>query len=115
MLALATLTRPGPFAPRTPELGEFWGIKDGDTLVAMAGERMRQPGFTELSGVCTHPDARGQGLARLLSSWVVHRIASRGETPYLHAYASNTQAIDLYRSLGFIVARTMHVAQLARG
>jgi len=115
MLALATLTKPGPFASRTPELGEFWGIKDGDTLVAMAGERMKHAGFTEVSGVCTHPDARGRGFARLLSAWVAARIAARGETAYLHAYASNTAAISLYRELGFVHARDMYVASLARG
>jgi predicted GNAT family acetyltransferase len=67
MLELATLTKPGPFGPRTPALGEFFGVKEGGNLVAMAGERMKQPGFTEVSGVCTHPDARGRGLARTLS------------------------------------------------
>src|SRR5204862_4922039 len=97
MLALATLTRPGPFAARTASLGEFWGIRDGGRLVAMAGERMRQRGFTEVSGVCTHPDARGRGLARTLSAFMTARIRARGETPYLHAYASNTAAIALYQ------------------
>lgn len=115
MLALATLTKPGPFAARTARLGEFWGIKDGGVLVAMAGERLKQDGFTEVSGVCTHPDARGRGLARVLSAFVASRIAARGETAYLHAYASNVVAIDLYRSLGFAVCRHMHVATLMRG
>jgi predicted GNAT family acetyltransferase len=114
MLALATLTKPGPFAAKTPSLGEFWGVKDSGVLVAMAGERMKHPGFTEVSGVCTHPDARGRGLARLLSAWVTARIAARGDTPYLHAYASNTAAIELYRSLGFAVHRDMHVAAIVR-
>ncbi len=114
MLALATLTKPGPFASRTPELGEFWGVKWDGRLVAMAGERMRQPGFTEVSGVCTHPDARGRGLARLLSMTVAAQIAARGETPYLHAYANNDAAIQLYESIGFRLRRHMHVAMLER-
>jgi predicted GNAT family acetyltransferase len=114
MLALATLTKPGPFASRTPTLGEFWGIKDHGVLVAMAGERMHHTGLVELSGVCTHPDARGRGLARVLSAHVCARIAARGETPYLHAYASNTAAIELYRSLGFTLRSAMHVAAIAR-
>lgn len=114
MLALATLTKPGPFTARTPELGEFWGIFEGDELVAMAGERMKHPGLTEVSGVCTHPVGRGRGFARTLSAWVAARIAARGETAYLHAYAANSAAIELYRSLGFVVACEMHVAALAR-
>lgn len=114
MLELATLTRPGPFAARTGCLGEFWGVRDRGVLVAMAGERMRQPGFTEVSGVCTHPDARGRGLARALSAAVAARILARGETPYLRAYETNTGAIELYRSLGFRLRRSMHVAVVAR-
>jgi predicted GNAT family acetyltransferase len=114
MLALATLTRPGPFAARTPFVGPFFGIKDGDALIAMAGERMRHVGVAEVSGVCTHPDARGRGLARILSAHVARQIVERGETPYLHAYASNTAAIRLYESLGFRVSRDMHVAVVAR-
>ncbi|HEX5061779.1 MAG TPA: GNAT family N-acetyltransferase, partial [Kofleriaceae bacterium] len=114
MHALATLTKPGPFAARTPLLGEFWGVKERGVLVAMAGERMKHAGFTEVSGVCTHPDVRGRGLARELSALVATRIIERGETPYLHAYASNAPAIQLYESLGFKLRCAMHVAVIAR-
>jgi predicted GNAT family acetyltransferase len=113
MVALATLTKPGPFAARTPSLGTFWGVKDEGRLVAMAGERMQHEGFTEVSGVCVHPDARGRGLARMLSALVASRIVERGETPYLHAYATNTAAIRLYESLGFQLRTKMHVASIA--
>ncbi|MBI3297380.1 MAG: GNAT family N-acetyltransferase [Elusimicrobia bacterium] len=114
MVALAGLTKPGPFEPGTPRLGDFWGIRENGVLLAMAGERMKQPGYAEVSGVCTHPDARGRGFARALSAAVAERILDRGETPYLHAYASNTAAIRLYESLGFRLRRPMHVAVLAR-
>lgn len=114
MLALATLTIPGPFSARSPELGEFYGVKDGGALLAMAGERMKHPGYSEISGVCTHPDARGRGLARSLSAHVARRILARGETPYLHAYASNTAAIQLYTALGFRLRAEMHVVAIAR-
>src|SRR5436190_18831449 len=93
MLALATLTRPGPFFERTHQLGDFIGVRDGGRLVAMAGERMKPDGFTEVSGVCTHPDFRGRGYAAALMRIVASRIRERGETPFLHAYASNTGAI----------------------
>jgi ribosomal protein S18 acetylase RimI-like enzyme len=114
MLELATLTKPGPFAARTHALGEFFGVLEGGVLIAMAGERMKHAGFTEVSGVCTHPDARGRGLARSLSAHVARRILARGETPYLHAYATNTPAIRLYETLGFRLRREMHVAMVAR-
>ncbi len=101
MLALATLTRPGPFRTATHTLGRFVGIRDGGALVAMAGERMQMDGFVEISAVCTHPDYRGRGYGAALMRVVGERIISEGDTPFLHAYANNTGAIALYRKLGF--------------
>ncbi len=112
MLALATLTEPGPFLPRTHAMGRFLGIRRGGRLVAMAGERMRFPGFTEVSGVCTHPDFRGKGLARRLSAAVTAAIQARGEIAFLHAWASNTPAIALYGTLGFDLRAEVNVAVL---
>jgi ribosomal protein S18 acetylase RimI-like enzyme len=105
MLALATLTRPGPFRARTHSLGRFVGIRDGGRLVAMAGERMRLDGFTEISAVCTHPDYRGRGYGEALMRVAGARILAEGDTPFLHSYAANTGAIALYQRLGFDVRR----------
>lgn len=113
MLALAKLTEPGPFGPRTHELGGFLGVKVGGRLVAMAGERMKPEGFTEVSGVCTHPDHRGRGYAAMLSTAVAERILARGETPFLHAFASNDAAIALYERLGFRLRTPVDVLALA--
>lgn len=101
MLALATLTKPGPFFARTHQLGSFIGVRVDGQLVAMAGERMRPDGFTEASGVCVHPDHRGQGYAARLLREVTARILARGEKVFLHSYADNATAIGLYESLGF--------------
>jgi ribosomal protein S18 acetylase RimI-like enzyme len=101
MIALATLTKPGPFRAATHTLGRFVGIRDSGRLVAMAGERMQLPGFVEISAVCTHPDYRGRGYGAALMRAVGDRILAEGDTPFLHAYASNTGAIALYEHLGF--------------
>jgi len=114
MLALALLTKPGPFTLEALSLGDFWGISIDGRLAAMAGERMKQPGYSELSGVCTHPDFRGAGLARLLSVFVAGRIAARGEIAYLHAYDSNAAAIRLYESIGFRLRSMMNMAMVQR-
>jgi ribosomal protein S18 acetylase RimI-like enzyme len=103
MLALATLTVPGPFFEKTHRLGDFIGIRHDGRLVAMAGERMKPDGFTEVSGVCTHPDFRGRGYAGALMRVVTGRILERGEQAFLHAYASHTATIALYETLGFRV------------
>ena len=107
MLALATLTRPGPYFRRTHTLGAFVGAKEDGRLVAMAGERMRPHGFTEVSGVCTHPDQRGRGYGSALLALVASRICDRGEVPFLHAYADNRGAIALYEHLGFAFRREL--------
>ncbi|WP_052865296.1 GNAT family N-acetyltransferase [Streptomyces niger] len=101
MLDLIERTRPGPFWPRTHELGTYLGIRDNGALVAMAGERLRPPGWTEISAVCTAPEARGRGHAARLISALVARILARDERPFLHATETNTGAIALYERLGF--------------
>jgi ribosomal protein S18 acetylase RimI-like enzyme len=106
MLDLVARTDPGPLRPRTVELGTYLGIRRDGRLVAMAGTRMRAPGWTEVSAVCTDPAYRGQGLAGRLVRAVVAGVRERGETPFLHALASNTAAISLYRTLGFALRRT---------
>ena len=114
MLALATLTEPGPFLAETHKMGRFWGIVRDGRLAAMAGERFQLPGFTELSGVCTHPDFEGEGLGKRLSAHVAHDVQARGETPFLHAWSSNTRAIGLYERLGFKTRAAVQAVALRR-
>jgi len=114
MLALATLTKPGPFFARTHRLGRFVGAKVDGRLVAMAGERLQPMGFTEVSGVCTHPDHRGRGYAAALMAHVAERILARGETPFLHSYSDNDGAIALYERMGFRLRRQVSYTLLAR-
>jgi predicted GNAT family acetyltransferase len=110
MLALVELTRPGPFCIRTVELGNYHGVFHGRTLVAMAGERLRLPGYTEISAVCTHPDFRGRGLAAGLSALVARGILGRGDKPFLHHAAENEPARRIYESLGFEFRREVGFA-----
>ncbi len=100
MTALVQATEPGPWFERTSELGRFLGFEDDGRLVAMAGERMRVPGHTEISAVCCRPDWRGRGLAAGLMRLVSQAIVARGEVPFLHVIAENDSAIALYDKLG---------------
>ena len=123
MVALAELTRPGPFLMRTCELAQFWGLREGKDnvgrkrgrLLAMAGERLKLPGMSEISGVCTHPDARGRGYARMLSAHVGSEIVRRGEVPFLSTYAWNAPAIRLYEQLGFVLRGEIGALLVGRG
>ncbi|HTZ98107.1 MAG TPA: GNAT family N-acetyltransferase [Terriglobales bacterium] len=114
MLALTKLTKPGPFATRTREMGDYFGIRVNSQLVAMAGERLRIPGYTEVSAVCTHPDHLGHGYATGLVSLVMQRILDRGERPFLHVRGDNERAIALYERLGFHRCPPLHYAILEK-
>jgi ribosomal protein S18 acetylase RimI-like enzyme len=105
MLDLVARARPGPFLARTIEHGTYLGIRRGGELIAMAGERIRAPGWSEISAVCTDERFRGQGLGTRLVHAVTAGITGRGEAALLHASAANVGAIRLYEALGFRLRR----------
>jgi ribosomal protein S18 acetylase RimI-like enzyme len=112
MLELVERTKPGPFFPRTIELGNYFGIRREGVLIAMAGERLHPPGWTEISAVCTDSEYRGQGLGSRLMKAVGAGITARGERVFLHAAFDNTNAIRLYEELGFSLRRRVAVEML---
>ena len=114
MVDLAVLTKPGPFGRRTHELGTYLGIRCDGKLVAMAGERLKVPGHTEVSAVCTHPEHIGKGYAQVLMTELMRRIRSRGETPFLHVRQDNVRAVQIYERLGFRVRTLLHYVVLQR-
>ena len=113
MAALAYATEPGPWGSATHRYGDYYGIRIGGKLAAMAGERMKLPGLAELSGVSTWPEFRGRGLATVLVRRVVRGFVERGDTPFLHCYAANAGAIALYESLGFRIRARLTFTILA--
>ena len=114
MVELATLTKPGPFGTRTHELGVYLGIRNQGKLVAMAGERLKVPGYTEVSAVCTHPEHTGKGYARILILEIMRGIRQRGEVPFLHVREDNTRAVRLYEALGYQTRKIVHYAVLRK-
>ncbi|MGH3622367.1 MAG: GNAT family N-acetyltransferase [Sciscionella sp.] len=109
MVALAKLTEPGPFGTRTCELGCYLGVRENGQLAAMAGERLKLPGYTEISAVCTHPEHTGHGYATRLVAEIAEGIRARGERPFLHVREDNTRAADIYRRLGFAQRFVFHL------
>lgn len=110
MIELTALTRPGPFSQRTIEFGNYTGIFENDRLVAMAGERLKVPGYTEVSAICTHPDATGKGYGAALLSAACSRIRQNGQTPFLHVRNDNARAIKMYEKAGFSIRCEMDFA-----
>jgi ribosomal protein S18 acetylase RimI-like enzyme len=107
MVDLVALTEPGPFRPRTHELGGYVGVFHDHALVAMAGRRMHPPGYVEVSAVCTHPDARRRGYASVVSALVAAAILDDGAIPFLHVAVTNTSAFAVYEQLGFTTRRVV--------
>lgn len=101
MLDLISRTEPGPFLPRTVELGGYLGFRIDGALVAMAGRRLNPPGWVEISAVCTDPAYRGRGLGGRLVNAVAAGIRADGAEPFLHVSEANENAIRLYEKLGF--------------
>ncbi|MDP3675942.1 MAG: GNAT family N-acetyltransferase [Novosphingobium sp.] len=114
MAALALATEPGPWAQYTHRYGNFFGIRVDGRLASMAGERMRPDGYAEVSGVCTWPEFRGQGMAAALIRRVMRGFVARGDVPFLHSYSHNAGAIRIYEALGFRARRTMALTVLVR-
>jgi ribosomal protein S18 acetylase RimI-like enzyme len=114
MVELATLTKPGPFGTRTHELGTYVGIRLQGKLVAMSGERLKVPGYTEVSAVCTHPEHTGKGYAGMLMKEVMRQIRERGEVPFLHVRQDNLRAIDLYKRLSIAERTVLYLAVIRK-
>jgi len=115
MVALAELTHPGPFRPRTYTLGTYLGIRVAGVLAAMGGQRMHVPGYREVSAICTHPEFRGRGYARTIVARLVAAILEEGLTPFLHVQEENASAQALYRTLGFTERARLPLLVVNRG
>lgn len=115
MVALTDLAYPGFFRARTVAMGRYFGVRDGTgRLVAMGGERLRFPGAAEISGVCTHPDARGRGYAAGLIGHLARLHRRERVVSWLHVSAANTGAIALYKRLGFLRERELAIHRMRR-
>ena len=114
MLELVLLVQPGYYCADTPKMGDYFGIKVNNQLVAMAGERFRITGYSEISAVVTHPDFVGRGFARQLVGNLTNKIIAEKNLPFLHLVATNQRAMDIYISLGYTKRRLMNFTEITR-
>jgi N-acetylglutamate synthase-like GNAT family acetyltransferase len=101
MFDLINNIQPGYYNINTRQLGNYYGICHQKKLIAMAGERIQFPGFSELSAICTDPSYTGRGYAQHLITHICHKQAASNITPFLHVALSNQRAINLYERMGF--------------
>jgi ribosomal protein S18 acetylase RimI-like enzyme len=113
MLELTAATEPGPFLPQTIQMGSYFGIRTSDgRLVAMAGQRLQSTAFAEISAVCTHPEFRGRGYARALTTFLAAQIQAAGKTPFLHVKSENGAKV-VYEKIGFRLRAAIHLTVLS--
>lgn len=115
MFDLINKVQPGYYEPDTHQLGNYYGIRQEGQLVAIAGERIRLDGLTEVSAVCTDPDHTGRGYAQLLTKQVCRHNLEQGITPFLHTLTTNERAIRMYEYLGFRQRRIISFWKLRKG
>jgi len=65
--------------------------------------------------VCVDPACRGRGYAGALVARLARDILDRGAVPFLHVVKENVNAIALYRRLGFVTRRELHLAIFKNG
>jgi len=138
MVALTDVAFPGFFRSRTYEMGTYYGVRMDTAemdmaqasrrpaavsgppaaakppLMAMAGERLCLDGYSEISGVCTHPQHRGKGLAASLIARVARDHREQGVVSFLHVTTTNTNAINLYLRLGFVETGRITLTRISR-
>jgi GNAT superfamily N-acetyltransferase len=114
MLNLINKVQPGYYEPATYRLGNYYGIRRHDKLVAIAGERMRMEGLTEISAICTDPAYTGRQYAQHLTAHLCNSNLDKGITPFLHVLQTNERAIRLYEYLGFTRRRMISFWKLKR-
>jgi ribosomal protein S18 acetylase RimI-like enzyme len=114
VLDLTARVYPHYFRPRTTDLGRYFGIYDGTKLAAMAGERMRFDGHTELSAICTDPAYLGRGYAQRLVAMLSNDIFDSGRVPFLHVSHENERAKRLYEHMGFRFRADIPLTAVAR-
>lgn len=86
--------------------------RDADQAVLACGQFAAEADIVGLYDVFTHPDHRGQGLARLLCKRLLSISASQGaKTAYLQAEADNAAARHIYQGLGFSDRYAYHYRQ----
>jgi GNAT superfamily N-acetyltransferase len=114
MVDLTTVAFPGFFRIRTNAMGPYFGIRREDRLIAMGGDRMCFDEFREVSGICTLPEYRGQGLAGAIIRHILREHRAAGFRSYLHLSTANTGARRIYEQLGFVFTREIFCTRVFR-
>jgi ribosomal-protein-alanine N-acetyltransferase len=87
------------------EESESWCIASGDRVVAFGQIVLKPSARLHLARLIVSPLRRGEGLGRLLTLHLLERaLAERPPRVSLNVDPENDSALNIYRSLGFVLA-----------
>jgi predicted GNAT family acetyltransferase len=95
---------PDFFSPEMLNQGVFFGVREGEALVAAAGTHLYTPAerIGTVGNVYTRRDRRGRGLASQVTQCVTAELLRlRLQTIVLNVAQPNAAAIQVYERLGF--------------
>lgn len=107
----------GRYYPDAIERAVYYGVVEGDLLVAVAGTHIVAPneGVAVVGNVFTHPQYRGRGYAERVTSAVTAELFERGcSEVVLTVDPQNTPAVAAYTHLGFRPGSEVVEARLRR-
>jgi ribosomal protein S18 acetylase RimI-like enzyme len=119
-LAIEELLKQGEwvlFLPQALASGHFYGIRENDKLVAMAGTHLASARYNiaALGSVFTHPARRGKGLATICCKAVLASLSEAGiSRAVLNVEEEKLGARHIYEKLGFQTACIYIDGQWAR-
>lgn len=79
--------------------GRYYGIRDGEKLVSVAGSTAECRNLGMIVGVCTHPDYRGKGYASKCITKLSNEMLKENKMPCL--FFNDPAAATIYRKLGY--------------
>ncbi len=83
----------------------YYGVFRDSKLVSIAGRYIALPETWIIGDVFTHPQYRGHGYGKIVTSAITRDAVTSGATAYLHVDKENTVAINLYKKLGYTILR----------
>lgn len=102
--ALYEASYPGNwFDPRMLASGFYYGIHDRGALISVGGVHVYSAAYriAVLGNITTHPEWRGQGLARAICAKLCTDLLQTVDHIGLNVKAANRSAISCYEALGF--------------
>lgn len=88
--------------PGDPRIVRWVGVEDGDALVSVAAMLREVSGAAHIVSVCTAPDYRGRGLARVTCASLIRWAVDEGAPMVvLEMYVANEAGRRAYSALGF--------------